>query len=279
MLSMRRRGLSAGTIGVRRYAVMNWLKWLELHGVGVFDADYEHVEMFLDAVPRKPASRAATTSHLHMFYKWARAHRLTDLDPTELVERPRSGVGLPRPIHDTDLQLALVFAQEGPKADPRTEAALLLAAVSGLRCCELARLRWDDITGTQARVLGKGSKERVVPLNAETLAVLDRIERTGVYVLDGWQSSRPADPGRLVSKRLAKHFAAAGVDASAHQLRHRAATEALRKCHDLRLVQTLLGHGSVQTTAIYTLVDAGDLASIIVDVTAPLDSTSEQAVA
>ena len=56
---------------------------------------------------------------------------------------------------------------------------------------------------------------------------------------------------------------------SAHQLRHRAATEALRKCHDLRKVQTLLGHASVGTTAIYTKIDASDLADIIVDVNAP----------
>jgi site-specific recombinase XerD len=286
MLAMRRRGLSAGTIGVRRYAVMSWLKWLELHGVGVFDADFEHVERFLDAVPRKPASRAGTTSHLHMFYKWARAHRLTDTDPTELVERPRSGVGLPRPIHATDLQLALMFAQEGPKADPRTEVALLLAAVSGLRCCELARLRWEDISGAQARVMGKGSKERVVPLNAETVAALERIERTSPFVLDGWQGRPNGEPGERASVRLAAHFRRTGATGSAHRLRHRAATEALRKCHDLRKVQTLLGHASVATTAIYTKVDPSDLRDIIVDVNSPPsvdnrrspddDTTSEQ---
>jgi site-specific recombinase XerD len=266
MLAMRRRGLSAGTISVRRYAVMSWLKWLDLHGVGVFDADVEHVERFLDSVPRKPASRAAATSHVHMFYKWARAHRLTDLDPTEAIERPRQGIGLPRPIHDTDLQLALVFAQDGPAADPRTEAALLLSSVSGLRCCELARLRWEDVYNGEARVMGKGSKERMVPLNAETVAALDRIERKSVFVLDGWQSSQSSNPGLRASRQFTKHFRATGVDATGHQLRHRAATEALRKCHDLRKVQTLLGHASVGTTAIYTLVDSKDLRDILADV-------------
>jgi len=274
MLAMRRRGLSAGTVSVRRYAVMSWLKWLELHHVGVFEAEVEHVERFLDSVPRKPASRAAATSHVHMFYKWARAHRYTDSDPTEAVERPRQGIGLPRPIHDTDLQLALVFAQEGPAADPRIEAALLLSSVSGLRCCELARLRWDDLYDGEARVMGKGSKERVVPLNTETLDALDRIERTGVFVLDGWQSSTSTNPGMRASRHLTKHFRSSGVSATAHQLRHRAATEALRKCHDLRKVQTLLGHASVGTTAIYTLVDSKDLRHILADVNTHADQAN-----
>jgi site-specific recombinase XerD len=266
VLSMRRRGLSAGTISVRRYAVMSWLKWLEIHRVEVFEADTEHVERFLDSIPRKPASRAAATSHIHMFYKWARARRFTTNDPTEAIERPRQRVGLPRPIHATDLQLALVFAQEGPAADPRMEAALLLGAVSGLRCCELARLRWEDIEHRQARVMGKGSKERVVPLNAETVAALDRIERTSSFVLDGWQSSTSSNPGQRASRHLTKHFRATGLAVTGHQLRHRAATEALRKCHDLRKVQTLLGHASVGTTAIYTAVDSRDLADILADV-------------
>ena len=73
MLSMRRRGLSDGTISRRRYPVMSWFKWCELHGVGVFEADAEHVEQFLDPVQRKPTARASMTSHLHMFYKWAPA--------------------------------------------------------------------------------------------------------------------------------------------------------------------------------------------------------------
>ena len=271
MLSMRRRGLSAGTIGVRRYALMSWFKWLDLHHVNVFEADTEHVQRFLDSIPRKASTRAATTSHIHMFYKWARAHRLTLEDPTEAVERPRQRLGLPRPIHATDLQIALVFAQEGLHADPRMEAALLLGAVSGLRCCELARLRWEDIDGGQARVMGKGSIERVIPLNGETIAALDRVDRTSVFVLDGWQSSRSSNPGMRASRRFTKHFRRAGVTASAHQLRHRAATEALNKCSNLRKVQTLLGHASVATTAIYTLVDSRDLADILADI-----NTSEQ---
>src|SRR6185503_2695434 len=215
-LALRRRGLADGTIRQRHYLVTAWFRWCELNDVGVFDADAEDVERFLDAI---------------------------------------------------DLQLALVFAQEGPAADPRVEAAILLGAVSGLRCCELARLRWEDVHDGQARVLGKGSKERVVPLNAETVAALERIERTSEFVLDGWQGRVHGEPGERASVRLAAHFRRAGAAGSAHRLRHRAATEALRKCHDLRKVQTLLGHESVATTAIYTKVDTGDLAAIIADVT------------
>jgi len=266
-LALRRRGLADGTIRQRHYLVTAWFRWCELNDVGVFDADAEDVERFLDAIKRKPSARCCATSHIHMFYAWAMSRQYTDHDPTAGVVRPRLVPGLPRPIHATDLQLALVFAQEGPAADPRVEAAILLGAVSGLRCCELARLRWEDVHDGQARVLGKGSKERVVPLNAETVAALERIERTSEFVLDGWQGRVHGEPGERASVRLAAHFRRAGAAGSAHRLRHRAATEALRKCHDLRKVQTLLGHESVATTAIYTKVDTGDLAAIIADVT------------
>ena len=180
--------------------------------------------------------------------------------------------GLPRPIHDTDLQLALVFAQEGPHADPRMEAAFLLGAVSGLRCCELARLRWEDIEGGQARVIGKGSKERVVPLNAETVGGVgaDRAD-IGVRARKAGSRRGRASRGAGLEADDANTSGVPASPASAHRLRHRAATEALRKCHDLRKVQTLLGHASVGTTAIYTMVDSGDLADIIVDVNTPSD--------
>ena len=285
-LALRRRGLAEGTIGQRRYLVLAWSRWLELHHVGVFDADAEHVERFLDQIHRKPSARCCATSHVHMFYKWAISKNYTLVDPTAGVERPRLVPGLPRPIHDTDLQLALVYAKDGKRADPKMLAALLLGSVSGLRCCELARLRWDEIHDKglddngrrrgDARVLGKGSKERVVPLNAEIMAALERIERTSVFVLDGWQGRVNGEPGERASVRLAAHFRRSGAVGSAHRLRHRAATEALRKCHDIRKVQTLLGHASVATTAIYTLVDASDLEDIIVDASAPMDIPPDQ---
>lgn len=271
-LALRRRGLADGTIRQRHYLVQAWFRWLELADVDVFDASSDHVEQFLDKVRRKPTARCCATSHIHMFYKWAISRQYTDVDPTAGVERPRLVPGLPRPIHDTDLQLALVFAQEGAHADPRMVAALLLGAVSGLRCCELARLRWSDLHGTEARVMGKGSKERIVPLNAEALEALDRIERTSEYVLAGWQGRSGGEPGERASVRLAAHFRRSGAAGTAHRLRHRAATEALRKCHDLRLVQTLLGHASVATTAIYTRIDQRALSDILVDVVTRIPS-------
>jgi site-specific recombinase XerD len=264
--------LAAGTIRQRYYLVQAWLRWLELVDVDVFAVDAEHVETFLDTIRRKPSARCCATSHLHMFYTWAITRGYTATDPTVGVERPRLVPGLPRPIHDTDLQLALVFAQDGQHADPRMEAALLLGAVSGLRCCELARLRWDEIDDGGARVLGKGSKERIVPLNAETRAALDRIDRTSEFVLAGWQGRPHGEPGERASVRLAAHFRRAGATGSAHRLRHRAATEALRKCGDLRKVQTLLGHASVATTAIYTQVDKRALCDILADVVTPVAS-------
>ena len=99
-LALRRRGLADGTIRQRHYLVTAYFRFCELRGVGIWDADAEHVEQFLDAIKRKPSARCCATSHVHMFYAWAMTKGYTDRDPTAGVVRPRLVPGLPRPIHD-----------------------------------------------------------------------------------------------------------------------------------------------------------------------------------
>jgi len=258
---MRRRALSAGTIDVRASVARRWCD----HIGEPFAAAGADVDAWLDTLePLAPSTRYALVSHLHAFYLWAQREQLTDSDPTALIERPRLKQRLPRPIHPTDLDVALLTA------GAHMRVALLLAATSGLRCCEIARLRWDDVHDGRARVLGKGSRERVVPLHAETVAALEHISRTGVHVLEGWQSGHRSNPGLGVSRRANAHLRSLGITATMHALRHYAGTEALRSSGgNLRQVQQLLGHASPATSALYAAIDPAELTAVVDGIRVP----------
>jgi site-specific recombinase XerD len=254
---MRRRGLASGTIQARRGLLCRWRQWLSMHGLNLETATGADVDAWLDAGVHGTSSRYTAISHLHAFYRWAQRVGRLSVDPTLQVERPRLSPGLPRPMHPTDLALAIALA------DLPMQTALLLGAGSGLRCCEIARLRWDDVHDGRARVLGKGNRERIVPLHPLVDELLERLPRRSVWVLDGWQTGAVGNPGLKTSQRINRYLHGLGIAATAHQLRHYAATHALQASHDLRAVQKLLGHASPATTAIYTAIEVDDLVPIV----------------
>jgi integrase/recombinase XerD len=254
--AMRRRGLMQSTILTRCYVVRHWWDYLEGQGLHPFKgASRRHVEAFVDASDMTAASSIASAlSHLHRFYLFARREGLVTRNPVELVERPRIIPRLPRPISDTDLAVALTLA-DGP-----VRAAIILAATSGLRCIELAGLRWDDVdmVNASARVTGKGGRDRVVPLHRDAVDALDALPRDDRYVLP-WRVSTNSSPGVRVSHNVNKFLRSVGVNATAHQLRHWCGTNALAGTKDLRAVQDLLGHANPAHTALYTKVNPDNL--------------------
>jgi site-specific recombinase XerC len=250
---MRRRGLAESTIHVRLALVRRWWQFVDFKPFAV--KSWRTVEAFIDARSLTVARRYGEISALHMFYRWAMREGLTGHDPTALVERPRIRGYLPRPIHDTDLALALAMST-GPM-----HAAIALAATSGLRCVELCRLRWDDLTESTVRVLGKGHKERVVPLHPDAAAALERLDRPDGFVFP-WREDRRG-VGVRASAAINRFLHSIGVDATAHQLRHWCATAALAATGDLRAVQELLGHSSPATTSIYTKLDPSRIAHVV----------------
>lgn len=253
-LSMYRRGLEPSSIEKRIRMLTNW--WAFVDG-RVFDADFRDVDRFISSKKLGAASsRYGVTSHLHMFYLWAMRSGHTANDPTAMVERPRMKTRLPRPIHDTDLSIAVALSTG------EIRAAILLAATSGLRCIELARLKWGDIDDGQIRVLGKGSKERVVPLHDEARVALEALTRRDEWVFS-WREAPGQSPGRRASRTINGYLHSIGVAATAHTLRHWCATKAYNATRDLRGVQELLGHSSPATTAIYAALDVGRLRSIV----------------
>ena len=167
----RGRGLAASTVHRRDGQLRRWLDWCE-PAPGVWAAGPGDVRAWLDSRRMGPAARAGAISDLHELYRWAITEEATEVDPTVRVRRPRLAPGMPRPISEGAYAAAVLVAPAPMRA------ALLLAGMAGLRCCELSALRWADVdlAGGWAAIEGKGGRTRwafLHPVVAEALAELD----------------------------------------------------------------------------------------------------------
>ena len=231
----KRRGLSPNTIDKRSRSLS-----LFDTEVGLASATREDVEDWLDGRLLAAKSRSVSISHLACFYAWASAEGHLEHDPTARIQPPKLRRRLPRPV--TDKELERLLAGTGPKL----RAMLLLASLAGLRCCEIAGLEADDVMVAEGlvRVIGKGDKERVLPLHPDVAKAL----RALPLPAEGSVFSMSAG---AVSHAIGGHIHSLGIQGGAHRLRHWHATRLYALTHDLRLVQELLGHASPATTAIY----------------------------
>jgi integrase len=203
------------------------------------------------ASTRKNARSAARS-----FYGWAKEADRIKRDPSAELPGVRIRPGIPRPAAETTIESALSGATD------KIRLMILLGAKAGLRCAEIASLRWADI-GDDLIVRGKGERDRVIPVNVEIGRALAaewtrrlrgehgsgfRYPGDGlVWVFPG-QGGTHMSP-RWVSQELSKALGAGGT---AHMLRHRAAMQALEGTGNLAAVQDLLGHASPNTTRVYS---------------------------
>jgi site-specific recombinase XerD len=192
-------------------------------------------------------------------------------NPADLVSSPKREEKLPRTLSEEQMRSLLQRIPAGTPLELRDRAMLELAYSCGLRCEELVNLDLDslDFETEQLRVLGKGSKERLVPVGEPAqLAVRDYAER-GRPPLVGEPREQAlflSKSGRRLSNsdvtrrlRLWVREAALAAGVSPHALRHSFATHLLEGGADLRTIQELLGHASISTTQVYTRVDAARL--------------------
>jgi integrase/recombinase XerD len=219
-----------------------------------------------DGKPYRATSVVRALSSVRSFHRFLLREGDVDRDPTATVIRPKLPRALPRPLPVRDIEAILAAPPEGTVPGLRDRAVLETLYGAGLRVSELVGMDVDDVDLEEGsvRVLGKGGKERDVPLGRFARDAI------GAYLSRARPSlatlrSRSAlflnqRGGRLTrqgcGKILAVHAERAGIDkrVTPHSLRHSFATHLLEGGADVRVVQELLGHASVATTQVYTLV-------------------------
>jgi len=219
---------------------------------------------------RHAASKATSANRrlavFRRFYRWGLRERLVDEDPTLKMRPARQPMRVPKAITEAQVDALLAAPDTGTPLGARDRAMLELMYASGLRVSELVESKLVDLSLPDGvvRVMGKGSKERLVPFGEEARRWLEAwLATSRQELLDGRRSDalfvtvRAAAMSRQMFWNLVKKYAlAAGIrnPISPHTLRHAFATHLLNHGADLRAVQLLLGHADISTTTIYTHV-------------------------
>ena len=261
-------GLSKNTLVSYRRDLVKVAAWLTRRELSLFTATHADLLVFLaQHAPRmKATSTSRLLSSLRRFYQYAVRQGTIQADPSLQIERPKLPRGLPKSMTEAEVE-ALLNAPEGNTAlGLRDRAMLETLYASGLRVSELVNLKLAEVSLDMGvvRVMGKGSKERLVPLGEEALDGLTHyLTEARAVLLKGKQAdalfvtARAAAMTRQMFWYLIKRYALrAGIQKplSPHTLRHAFATHLLNHGADLRVVQMLLGHADISTTQIYTHV-------------------------
>jgi integrase/recombinase XerD len=263
-------GVARTTLASYRRDLEGLARWREGRGGGLAGADRAVLFDYLAVRTREgysPRSNSRLLSALRAFYAHAVRLGLRNDDPTALLEPPKLPRSLPKALAESEIDALLAAPDVASAAGLRDRAMLELMYAAGLRVSELVTLPATAVNLRQGalRVTGKGSKERLVPLGEEAQHWLQRYLDQARPQLAGKRALAPLflnasgeAPTRQQFWQLVKRYAgAAGIDPkriSPHGLRHSFATHLLNRGADLRALQLLLGHASLSTTQIYTLV-------------------------
>lgn len=240
----RAGGLAENTIEDRRDVLSRLDRDLPM---GLVEATVEELEDWLSRPGWCNQTKATYYGHIVAFFRWsADPNRYPHLsyDPSVSLTRPTVPAGIPRPV--TDEQLATIL----DKAVGRWRIYCVLAAYAGLRACEIATIRREDITEHTINIHGKGGKKSAIPTHPAIWAAVRHFpdgpiaQRAAGKVTAKWLSSRT---GHYLRTKV-------GVPASLHRLRHWFGTSTLSNGANLRVVQELMRHSSPATTAVYTKV-------------------------
>ena len=284
------RGLAANSLSAYRRDLRRYASYLRSHGLT--DAalvDESTVAAYVDQLkaardddgrPRyAPSSIARALVAVRSFHRFCLEEGLVDGDPSEEVGAPRVPQGIPKALTEEEVEALLgAVIGDGPRA-LRDRAILETLYATGVRISELVGLdRRDlDFDGALLRVLGKGDKERVVPIGRSARAALEDYLARGRPELERpvTRTRVAGDPvllnargGRLTRQGCWKIVTTAGGRVglsgrlSPHVLRHSCATHMLEHGADIRVVQELLGHASLSTTQVYTKVSPERLRAV-----------------
>lgn len=263
------RGLSDNTLQAYQRDLQGLAFWLEAQGKHLLGADIDTLRDYLDrrvSEGVKPRTTARLLSTLRRFYRYQVRQGLLVDDPSARLASPKLGRGLPKAMTESEVEALLNAPDTDTPLGLRDRSMLEILYATGLRVSELIGLKMSMVNQRQGvvRVMGKGSKERLVPFGEEALEWLERYLQTGRSVLLKGRAGEtlfPTRNGRPMSRQafwqMIKRYALqAGIEKniSPHTLRHSFATHLLNHGADLRVVQLLLGHSDLSTTQIYTHV-------------------------
>jgi len=260
------RNLSPNTLGAYRSDLLILAHWLARRDRSPLEADAADLGAFLAErrTQVKPRSLARLLSALRHFYRYQVRIGVLASDPTRDLQRPRESRDLPGFLSEAEVERLLAAPDTDTPLGRRDRAMLEVLYACGLRVSELVNLPLSRVNlhAGWLRIIGKGNRERLVPLGEDAVTWLERYlpERPVLH-------DRPCDTVFLTHHgagmtrqafwyRIKQHAATAGINTplSPHTLRHAFATHLVNHGADLRAVQLLLGHRDLSTTQIYTHV-------------------------
>ncbi len=264
-------GLSRNTLDSYRRDLAKFALWLERQrGLSILQTTHADIQGFLAhlvaAQKAKPSSTGRAISSLKRLFRYLLRQGKISTDPTLQIDTPKLPRNLPKSLTEQDVELLLDAPDVQTPLGLRDRTMLEVLYATGLRVSELVTLRVAQVSMDMGvvRVMGKGSKERLVPLGEEALDWLRRYLADGRGVLLGRQVSDAlfvTQRGEGMTRQMfwyliKKHAKHGGMHKplSPHTLRHAFATHLLNHGADLRVVQMLLGHADISTTQIYTHV-------------------------
>ena len=263
--SWMERGLAAATLSAYRSDLSLFSRWLSRRGRGLEEARRLDVLDFLgEHAHWPPRTVARRLSALRTFYRHLEREGRIRNNPCDRIDAPRLGRPLPGVLTEQEVERLLAAPDLETAFGIRDRTMLELLYATGLRVSELVGLRPEQVNLLQGvlRVVGKGDKERLLPLGEPAADWLERfLERGRTEILGAKPSPAlfPTARGGAMTRQafwhLVKRYTVrAGIsrEVSPHTLRHAFATHLLDHGADLRVVQMLLGHGDISTTQIYT---------------------------
>ncbi|MGF6148739.1 Tyrosine recombinase XerD [Kingella potus] len=268
--------LSANTLAAYRSDLNKIAVRLAGQGCGWLDAKDTDLARAVYRDEESPRSRSRALSACKRLYGWLLETGQTDTDPTEHLRSPKQEKTLPAAISEGQIEALLAAPDSGTPHGLRDKALLELIYATGLRVSEAVGLRLADTDLPRGLVstIGKGGKQRIVPMGEEAVYWLERYlaESRPLLLKNARCDEIFVSQKRIgISRQLAwmvveKYAAAAGIrHLSPHSLRHAFATHLVNHGADLRIVQELLGHASISTTEIYTRVAAERLKNIVAE--------------
>ncbi len=274
------RGLSKNSIDSYSNDIKKLIQFIEANSYNYNpkNINNETIQQFIYEASKviKARSQARLISGLRNFFDYLMFEEYRDNNPTDLLESPKIGRKLPDTLSEEDIDKIIAQIDLSKPEGERNRAMFETLYSCGLRVSEMIHLKISDLFFEESfiRVLGKGNKQRFVPINTYTIKLITiykDLVRTKIKVQKGFEDTLFLNRrGKVISRNmvfmiLKDLVVKAGIDknVSPHTLRHSFATHLLENGADLRSIQQMLGHESITTTEIYMHLDKSHLKAVV----------------